>query len=48
VALSTKSQLEIRYMFKSFNELCEASEAFSFTFLQQVFGDRDNIIDFIT
>jgi len=38
VALSTKSQLEIRYMFKSFNELCESSEAFSFTFLQQFRG----------
>ena len=36
VALSTQSQLEIRYLFKSFMELCEVSEAFSFTYLQQV------------
>lgn len=36
VASSTRSQLEIRFLFKSFVEFCEASEAFSFTFLQQV------------
>jgi len=36
VASSTKSQLEVRFLFKAFVEFCEASEAFSFTFLQQV------------